>query len=184
VSRSETVWLARGRKPPRTLASKTRSRGFESSLLRSPRMARCVQSRNLLVCRLHPLFLGHRGHTSGGRVTLATRLGTDLPKSRRHVNGDRKARTGSPRRARERVQAVGNLGLSTAVGGRRGQVTGPASAMIRPTFSGAKNSGAGSVAACTLTNPSIASWFPRIAPSSCCISGGGGCSCANSSVNS
>jgi hypothetical protein len=37
--------------------------------------------------------------------------------------------------------------------------------MMRPTFSGAKNSGAGSVAACTLTNASIASWFPLIAPS-------------------
>jgi hypothetical protein len=60
----------------------------------------------------------------------------------------------------------------------------PAWAIIRPTLSGAKNSGAGSVFACTLTKASMASWFPYIAPMSCCISGGGGCSCANSSVNS
>ena len=45
--------------------------------------------------------------------------------------------------------------------------------MMRPAFSGAKNSGAGSVPAMTLTKPSIASWLPCIAPMSCCISGGG-----------
>src|SRR5680860_831363 len=55
--------------------------------------------------------------------------------------------------------------------------------MMRPTFSGAKNSGAGSVAAMTLTKSSIASWLPCIAPNSACISAGGGSSVANSQVN-
>ena len=49
---------------------------------------------------------------------------------------------------------------------------------------GSEELGRGSVLAWTLTKSSIASWFPCIAPRSCCISGGGGRSCANSSVNS
>lgn len=56
--------------------------------------------------------------------------------------------------------------------------------MIRPTFSGAKNRGAGTVPATTLTKSSIASWSACIAPISCCISGGGGSSVAKSHVNS
>jgi len=84
----------------------------------------------------------------------------------------------SLRRALERPASSHDAGLEAAHGAV------PASAMICATLSGAKKSSAGSVAACTLTKPSMAFWFPRIAPMSCCISGGGGCSCAKSSVNS
>ncbi len=47
-------------------------------------------------------------------------------------------------------------------------------AMMRPMFSGLKNSGMGSVPAWTLTKSSMACWLPATAPSSCCVSGGGG----------
>ena len=49
-------------------------------------------------------------------------------------------------------------------------------------FAGAKNSGAGRDAAMTLTKSSMASWLSWIAPSSCCISAGGGSRVANSQV--
>ena len=53
-----------------------------------------------------------------------------------------------------------------------------------PTFSGAKNSMGDTVPAVRLTNMFIASWSPCIAPSSCCISGGGGSIVASCVVNS
>src|SRR6185436_10935211 len=45
--------------------------------------------------------------------------------------------------------------------------------MIRPMFSGSKNSTGETVPAVRLTKASIASWLPCTAPSSCCISMGG-----------
>jgi hypothetical protein len=92
--------------------------------------------------------------------------------------GDRRH---SPRR--ERLRARRGVGLPRAERPRARQLT-SVGAMIRATFRRSKNSGAGSVLACTLTKPSVASWFPGIAASSCCSSGGGGRSCAKSSVNS
>jgi len=52
-------------------------------------------------------------------------------------------------------------------------------AKIRPTFSSEKNSAGDVTPVLTRANPSIASWFPWIAPSSCWSSGGGGSKEAN-----
>ena len=51
-------------------------------------------------------------------------------------------------------------------------------------FSGSKNSVGEMVPAVTLTNESIASRLPWIAPSRCCISSGGASSVASCVVNS
>ena len=56
----------------------------------------------------------------------------------------------------------------------RHDVGAPCAAMMRPMFSGLKNSGIGSVPAWTLTKSSMACWLPATAASSCCVSGGGG----------
>ncbi len=55
---------------------------------------------------------------------------------------------------------------------------------MRPMFSSEKNSAGEVTPAFTRAKPSIASWLPCTAPSTCCISGGGGSSVASWHVNS
>ena len=66
----------------------------------------------------------------------------------------------------------------------RGSSSPDAPAKILPTFSSEKKSAGDTAPETTLTNPSIASWLPWTAPSSCCSSGGGGSSVASCEVNS